>query len=384
MLLQPTLIRRGTVIILSFLFIVSGDIAASEKSGGNHLWHQYYEPITSQRAHTLIWEAFRTAERWYGDAKYPVKRIILRRSYRRKPLAHYAVADIVDWKQWASVIIKRSRKKRSVIWPRLSHEAKKLLTNVSAGADLDYQGKRTLVEGLNRIVDVKDFAQTEEVIALTRRLGLSVDHSETSFWDLFTGSKHRVKNRKIIDALFPNTLSSLPEAKEAIREGFNLCEHVSSDPGTFVLYIGVPVSDEAFHLWLFHEAAHLLNPDLKDWYVEGFNNVFTERVAKAQDLSWKPWQKRFRKERLLWWGDLPPYAAAYQMMQEIRATVPEEFKRLLSFTSRTKGEKTTEHIAIKEWLTELSSADRRRVKNVIDKYADAFQDTAKPYAFQCP
>jgi hypothetical protein len=164
-----------------------------------------------------------------------------------------------------------------------------------------------------------------------------------------------------------------------IGEDFSLTECVDATNGVFVIYIGVDTDHRNYYALLGHECLHLLNPYIIDWYMEGMATVFSEQVCREANLEWADWKRHFMRSRR------EPYALSYRMMLELRATLPDGYRRLIGFTDTNGKGPQWLRIDVDAWLETLAPSDRQTALGIIEPYADNLKrEVSDQYYFTVP
>ncbi len=155
--------------------------------------------------------------------------------------------------------------------------------------------------------------------------------------------------------------------------------------GSFRICIGVIPSDHRFNGQLGHEVGHLLNPDLRDWYVEGLTNVFAVTLLDSREQ--KQWQDYFESDLR---SKEDPYGVTYLMMREIcEATEDEHIRGILRH--RRPGCGRWEALDTNGWLKELPSQIREKVRDILaghgqelERAVQACSSTYPGFSFNLP
>ncbi len=284
-------------------------------------YHQYYEPVKSVNSYDLMQEAFNEAIKKYGKPKYPVQQIYLYSSDKRDSIAEYAMGDISNWNGLINKIVKNDT------------------------VFLDFQNPQKL--------------SIKTKLEIVCYLNKTISNSNLTNQFFFFSSSKKQSNRKVLDKIFSDAVLHIP-FKTKVRTGFSLTEIVDKEKGIYAIYIDAEENSNLFKLLLFHEVVHLLNPEIFDWYLEGFNNCFSEYMAKKLNISWDIWNDRFLNNYSTKKG---PYAIAYKMMNEIKKTVPLKYNKIIQFV------KYKTMIDIEKWITTLSKKNAIKVKAIIYKYS---------------
>ncbi len=283
-------------------------------------YHQYYEPIKSINSYNLMQVALDEAIKIYGKPKNPVQLIYLYSSDKRDSIAEYAIGDIANWNSLLRQI-----------------ENNNIFSDFQNPQNLSIKTKLEILYYLNKIISNSN---------LTNQF-------------FFFSSSQKQSNRKVLDEIFSDAVLHIP-FKARVRTGFSLTEIVDKEKGIYSIYIDAEENSNLFKLLLFHEVVHLLNPEIFDWYLEGFNNCFSEYMAKKLNISWDIWYDRFLNNYSTKKG---PYAIAYKMMNEIKTAVPFKYNRIIQFV------KYKTMINIEKWIETLSKENAIKVKGIIYKYS---------------
>jgi hypothetical protein len=164
-----------------------------------------------------------------------------------------------------------------------------------------------------------------------------------------------------------------------IDEDFSLTECVDTTNGVFVIYLGVDPGHRNYYALLGHECAHLLNPFIFDWYMEGFATVFSEEVCESASQEWGDWKRHFERTRR------EPYGLSYRMMRELKETLPDEYPAIIKHTAANRGKADRRHIDIDAWLMTLPPDRIGHALEIIDRYADKLlRNTNEQYHFNAP
>lgn len=165
----------------------------------------------------------------------------------------------------------------------------------------------------------------------------------------------------------------------AVREHFSLTECIDTTNGVFVIYIGVDPDHHNYYALLGHECAHLLNPHITDWYMEGMATVFSEEVCHALGKEWGSWKRHFGKSRR------QPYALSYRMMKEMKAACPEDYSGIQRFSMPNGHGGGWQMININGWLSTLPDEKRAEALELIEPNVKMLsRHTNVMYSFQVP
>lgn len=166
----------------------------------------------------------------------------------------------------------------------------------------------------------------------------------------------------------------------SLGENFSLTQCVDPTNGVFVIFVGVGPDHRNYYALLGHECAHLIDPRITDWYMEGIATVFSEQVCAAQGKKWGDWRRRFgrrsRKE---------PYALSYRMMQELQVMFPDEYSLLVQHTVPRAEFPELRRIDIDGWIETLSEEQQVVAVAIIQPYIKKLRKkVSAQYDFQEP
>jgi len=172
----------------------------------------------------------------------------------------------------------------------------------------------------------------------------------------------------------------LPEARRyRIGEDFSLTECVDSTNGIFVIYLAVDPDHRNYFPLLGHECAHLLNPYIFDWYMEGLATLFSEQMCDETGREWGDWKRHFERTRR------EPYGLSYRMMRELQEEFPEEYPSIIRFTAENGSGAGRRHIDIDAWIATLPSDRRSIALDIIFEYSKVLRKaTSEQYYFSMP
>ena len=341
---------RPSALFAALLFAVLSASQGAAASGKN--WHQYYEPIEDPAVREYVLRGYREALKRYGPPIIPVREIHLRRSIPRQPLTKLARADVTDWKLFIGILAgRRETGPHAEVWARLPDALRKELLPLAAveaeEEPVPWETQIKVVRALNRMIEAEDFSKAGAFESL------NLPEPRRGFLGLFKREDPARRGRQILARVFPGMILETPETK-AVRNNFQLCECIDEAGGKFVLYAEGEPGEDIFYLQMGHEVAHLLNPYLYDWYVEGLNTVFAEELARQAGYSFSPWGKRFHRNRTR-----EPYAVSYYMMKEVQAAAGEDLRSILRHavvSGRRQYGDERRRIDIDAWLATLPAA----------------------------
>ncbi len=161
-----------------------------------------------------------------------------------------------------------------------------------------------------------------------------------------------------------------------VGEDFSLTQLIDSTNGVFVVYIGVDLDHRNYYPLLGHEAAHLINARITDWYMEGIATVFSKEVCEAAGKGWGDWERHFSKSRR------HPYALSYRMARDLKAAFPSEYPKLISYAT-PNGEWMK--IDIDAWIAALPEGRRSEALDLIKPHVKVLSHRVnEQYGFAVP
>jgi hypothetical protein len=172
----------------------------------------------------------------------------------------------------------------------------------------------------------------------------------------------------------------LPEVRRyRLASNFSLTSCADSTNGLFVIYISLDPDHENYESMLAHECAHLLNPLILDWYMEGLAMVFSEEYCQSIGRPWDSWNRHFNRSRR------DPYALSYRMMRELKMQFPEAYARIVQHTVAVEDAGSSYRIDIDAWLMTLSEDQREEALDIIAEYSDVLEKkVSAQYNFTVP
>jgi hypothetical protein len=172
----------------------------------------------------------------------------------------------------------------------------------------------------------------------------------------------------------------LPEARRyRIAEDFSLTECVDSTNGVFAIYLAVDPDHPNYFPLLGHECAHLLNPRIIDWYMEGIATLFSEQVCAETGRPWGDWERHFNRSRRA------PYALSYRMMRELQEQCPGQYPDIIHCVAENGNGPDKLRIDIDRWLQTLPPDRRDEALRIIAPYTKILQRrTSDRYYFTIP
>lgn len=164
-----------------------------------------------------------------------------------------------------------------------------------------------------------------------------------------------------------------------IGEDFSLTQCVDPTNGLFVIYIGVDPGHENYYALLGHECAHLINPKITDWYMEGIATVFSEEYCAEVGKNWGDWKQHFMRSRR------EPYALSYRMMLDLKAAFPDEYSSLILNPVLNEADPEWLHINIDAWLAIVPPARLNEALGMIKPHVKVLRKKInEQYTFKVP
>ena len=172
----------------------------------------------------------------------------------------------------------------------------------------------------------------------------------------------------------------LPEARRyRIGRDFSLTECVDSTNGIFVIYLAVDPEHRNYFPLLAHECAHLLNPYILDWYMEGLATVFSEQRCLDTGREWGDWKRHFMRTRR------EPYGLSYRMMMELQQELPNGYATIIHFVAENGKGPDKLRIDIDAWLDSLPEDRRMLAYEIISSYVKTLEkEISDQYYFTVP
>ena len=159
-----------------------------------------------------------------------------------------------------------------------------------------------------------------------------------------------------------------PEYKNfLVEENFSLVEVKEENAEEINIYVGVDIDHHNYYFLLAHEVFHLINPYIKDWYMEGQATLFAKNYCLSKNLLDKNWINILNKK------ENKRYLASYNLIKEIKSIVPNDYKKMVHYTMRKDDSKWLS-IDIDKWIDSLELNKKIMVINVIKKYENILVD----------
>ncbi len=167
--------------------------------------------------------------------------------------------------------------------------------------------------------------------------------------------------------------------KYRVREGFSLTECVDAANGLYVIYMGMGPEEPDYSAFLAHECAHLLNPRITEWYMEGIATLFSEQVCEAMGIDWSQLRSHFMRD------EREPYALSYRMMKALQEAFPTEYPSIIRFVARNRSGDEWLRVDIDAWIASLPAARQREAVEIIEPYVKVLaKENRKLYDFAVP
>ncbi len=164
-----------------------------------------------------------------------------------------------------------------------------------------------------------------------------------------------------------------------LAENFSLTQCVDSTNGVFVIYIGVDQDHENYYALLGHECAHLINPKITDWYMEGMATAFSEEFCAEMNTPWGDWKEHFMRSRR------EPYALSYRMMNQMKDAFPKAYPNLIQYTLVNEENPDWRYIDIDAWLGSLAADQADEALDIIEPHVSVLRKkTSNHYEFAVP
>lgn len=208
---------------------------------------------------------------------------------------------------------------------------------------------------------------------------LNDSEAEAFFFDALEQAKDQFGEPviPIHEVIFRRSKKSEAAKGYRVGEDFSLTECFDSTNGVFVVYIGVDKDHRNYYPLIGHEAAHLINAKITDWYMEGIATVFSKEVCEAAGKEWGDWERHFSKSRR------QPYALSYRMMRDLKVAFPNEYPHLIQYVARNGDEWLK--IDIDTWIASLPEDRRDEALDIIEPHAKQLSKrTNKQYSFAVP
>ncbi len=172
----------------------------------------------------------------------------------------------------------------------------------------------------------------------------------------------------------------LPDERRyfAYHQDFSSTLCTDATNGVFVILMGFDPDHQNYYGVFGHECGHLLNADIKDWYMEGLVTVFSEELLV--ELGKAHWKRNFMRSRY------DPYARSYQMMKALKQACPDEYPTIVRFAvPREDGRGEGLRIDIDAWLATLPEVQRTAALEIIAQHAKFLRkNVGVDYAFTIP
>ena len=301
------------------------------------LWHQHYEPVEDAALMAVAHDTLAEAIRLMGEPTSPVRDIHIRQSVARIRPASLSRADIISWERLSRAMaagLKHGGPTPGGMDENTIHGRNSFYPALSPGI-------------LQRAKDEKP--PHENRFAIIRELNRFIASGPSPD-----------QRRARLETLFPGAIRPMPPAIYK-AEGFELCETIHASPGSFVVYVAPARHDPLFAFKLSHEIAHLINPYLYDWHIEGLCDHFAEHMAQIQGADPEAFEKWFLKN-----GERNPYAASYLMIRDVKKIAGADIWRLFQFAEPTPEDRRRSsniypnrmRVNIAAWLNSLAPEKR--------------------------
>ncbi|MFH1216145.1 MAG: hypothetical protein V1706_06565 [Pseudomonadota bacterium] len=341
-------------------------LAACASSPNNIVWHQQYEPLDTVDALSFTEKALKDAENIFGPPKIKIRQIHLRHSVPRKNHALLTRADITDWPHFINLLSTASPDNPAArIGSMLDENTRRAIHFSAEKNSANIIRQVTIIDGFNRLIQEKNLCGSEEFPS--QLPGNSICQATEGKTKEPDPRLQETQNRRLLNSIFPFSMAPMAEKKSALA-GIELCECYDCMNGIFIIYVSVSPSDPLFFPQLSHEALHLLNPYLYDWYIEGLSNVFSEKFSKENGYSWTAAYDHLNEVR-----EKDPYAISYFMMREISEIAGEHLGSIFEYAAWSDGRQRKMHIDINSWLAALPADINKKVRGIIDSSASSLK-----------
>ncbi len=349
---------RGKIRMLWYgccLLVLAG--CGLEQQAPSGPWHQRYEPVDDPEVLAYVDKCFVEAKRLFGPPIVRVREVHVRWSEARRNVYRLCRADIADWPALVRVLASPSTAGERYVAGMLSPGARKAL--LLAGQGMNWRAQLMVVADMNRIMQDMRFLAHPGLHSLE----LPEDLRRGLRGGELRDSRNRLRvGRRMLSVILPGLILPAPK-RVGMGTGFSLCECTDSRRGIFVIYIDARPRTADFYLKLGHEAAHLLNANLYDWYVEGLNTAFSRHMARMTGKTWQPFADLFSRG-----SKRDPYAISFFMMERVWGIAGRDMRNFFRFAVPS-GHHGRMEIDIDGWLRSLPVGKRGRVIRCIGRYA---------------
>ena len=149
-----------------------------------------------------------------------------------------------------------------------------------------------------------------------------------------------------------------------IAEDFSLTERVPNTSGDVVIYLDDDEDSDEVWFLLAHEVVHVLNPAVKDWYMEGLASYYAITFCEGRLGSSGGWRTRLEQM------EHEPYACSYRMMRDVAEVAPEAVRRMGAFAVVDEVGADWQRIDVDGWLASMSVEERARVLEKMKPYVE--------------
>ena len=312
--------------------------------------HQYYEPVESEKVNSFIQASLQKLQKEFGDPRYKIKEVHIRRSKLRENPEQITSLDILDWQKLLKNIT-------SVISPDE-------LANLKNQTDSDKSFRASLLKHINSLILNEDLIEKQAFKTVTLNSNEKKWRGD-GFFGCFSEDRIRL-NRSVINRLLGNSLIHFESFKK-LKEGRQSCEIHDLKKGIFVIYLKHDPETEEFYSELGHEIFHLLDPLCFDWVMEGLASVFSEEACQAHGYSWDIWKKKFAKNY-----ESEPYAASYFMVMNLKK-IRREILNNIKSCSKYEKVSNKYFIDLNNWLSDLNELESSKSRVVLNNFMPTLQ-----------
>ncbi|QQR56698.1 MAG: alpha/beta hydrolase [Candidatus Melainabacteria bacterium] len=141
----------------------------------------------------------------------------------------------------------------------------------------------------------------------------------------------------------------------------------------YILITEVPKTKPSSTFWgaIGHECFHIATPPLKDSYMEGLCQLFSEDMLKEKKLDWKSWSKEIQDYEPYFWE-------TYCLVRDLRNELGTELLNKLFLHLKPIGSIRDSYFDIDAWINELPSEKRERARSIIMQRYEKIDKLEKP------
>ncbi len=173
--------------------------------------------------------------------------------------------------------------------------------------------------------------------------------------------------------LFRRSRKTEAASRYRIAEDFSLTQCVDAEAGVFAVYIGEDADGKNYYPLIAHEAAHFMNAQIMDWYIEGLATLFSEEMCAAGGKPWGTWERHFRRTRK------DPYGLSFRLMRDLKALCPEAYPSILQYTRINEKNGDWLYIDIDRWLNTLPDEQYQQALDIIEPHLKVLCRASRMY-----